>query len=135
MLCDGTNATINYTVGEDGSITDVSASPEGAEIGSGEHGVGVRFATGESVRINVRDDDGQLQVGADDRIHCDAGAPAVNTEIAEDADTGDRGDRGDRDEHRGDGRDDGSHHDDSRDGSSRGGDEDRGNQRHNGGDD
>jgi hypothetical protein len=135
MLCDGTTATIDYTVGEDGSIADVTASPEGAEIKTGEHGgVGVRFATGESVRINVRDSDRQLQVGADDRIHCDAGDPSVNTEIDDDADTGDRDDRGDHDDRsdrddRGDHRGDGSH-----DESDRSGDEDRGNQRHNGGD-
>ena len=55
MLCDGTNATINYTVAADGSITDVTATPEGAEILSGDHGVKVSFATGESVHINVRD--------------------------------------------------------------------------------
>jgi hypothetical protein len=129
MLCDGTDATINYTVGDDGAIVDVSASPEGAEIKTDEHGVSVRFATGESVRINVRDNDGQLQVGADDRIHCDAGDPSVNTEIDEDAETGDRDDRGDRGD-RGDDRDDDSH-----DESNRGGDENRGNQRHDGGDD
>ena len=39
MLCDGTDATINYTVGDDGSIVDVTASPEGAEIKTDEHGV------------------------------------------------------------------------------------------------
>ena len=129
MLCDGTNATINYTVAEDGSIADVTATPEGAEILSGDHGVKVSFATGESVHINVRDDDGQIQVGADDRIQCDAAAPSVNTPIDEDADTGADSDRGE-DDHRRDRDDDGS-----RDGKQRGDDEDRGNHRHDGGDD
>jgi len=129
MLCDGTNATINYTVAEDGSIADVTASPEGAEIVSGHRGVKVSFATGESVHIDTRHDDGQLQVGADDRIQCDAAAPSINTPLDEDADTGDDSDRGD-DDHRRDRGDDGS-----RDGSRHDDDEDRGNHRHDGGDD
>ena len=127
MLCDGTTATINYTVGEDGSIADVTATPE-AEIKSSEHGVKVRFATGESVRIKVRDNDGQLQVGADDRIRCDAADPSVNTPIDPEADTGDDG-------HRGDGKGWGRGDDGSRDGSGHGRDEGRGNHRHDRGED
>ncbi len=53
----------------------------------------VRFATGERVRIKVRDNDGELQVGASDRIRCDAADPSVNTPIDPDADTGDDGHR------------------------------------------
>jgi hypothetical protein len=89
MLCDGTDASVTYTVGDDGSITDVTASPEGADIKSGHHGTMVRFATGEWVQIKVRDKDGVLQVGVKDRIRCDAPDPTVNTPIDPDADTGD----------------------------------------------
>ena len=136
MLCDGTTATVNYTVTEDGTIVDVTASPEGAEIASGDHSAKVRFATGESVHVGVRDDDGQLRLGVDDQIHCDAADPLVNTPIDVDADTGDDSDRGDRDHRSGDRRgDDGSDDDGSRDGSKAGDDESRGNHRHDGGDD
>jgi hypothetical protein len=120
MLCDGTTATVSYTVVADGSIIDVTASPEGAEIKSGDHGTKVRFATGESVQIKVRDEDGVLQVGVKDRIHCDAAAPSVGeTPIDEDADTGGGDHRGGR-----------------RDGGGRGDDGGRGHHRHDrGGDD
>ncbi len=127
MLCDGTNATINYTVAEDGSITDVTASPEGAEISSDNRSVKVRFATGERVRIKVRDNDGELQVGASDRIRCDAADPSVNTPIDPDADTGDDDHDGDHHGRRhGDGSHDGGSHDDG---------EGRGNHRHDRGED
>ncbi len=127
MLCDGTTATVNYTVAADGSITDVTATPEGAEIKSGDHGTKVRFATGESVQIKVRDNDGVLQVGVKDHIRCDAAAPSVgDTPIDPDADTGD--DDGD---HRGGGRHGGG----SDRGDGRGDDGGRGNHRHDGGGD
>ena len=48
MLCDGTNATINYTVAEDGSITDVSATPDGAEISSDNRSVEGPFRHGRA---------------------------------------------------------------------------------------
>ena len=133
MLCDGTDATISYTVAEDGSITDVTASPEGAEISVDNHSAKVRFATGERVRIKVRDNDGQLQVGASDRIRCDAADPSVNTPVDPDADTGDDGHHGDGNgwgDGDGWGRGDGSH-----DGGSQGDGEERGNHRHDRGED
>ena len=125
MLCDGTDATIDYTVAEDGSITDVTASPDGAEISSDNRSVKVRFATGERVRIKVRDDDGEIQVGASDRIRCDAAEPSVNTPIDPDADRGD-------DDHDGHGR---RHGDGSHDGGWGGDGEGRGNHRHDRGED
>ena len=125
MLCDGTDATIDYTVAEDGSITDVTASPDGAEISSDNRSVKVRFATGERVRIKVRDNDGEIQVGASDRIRCDAAEPSVNTPIDPDADRGD-------DDHDGHGR---RHGDGSHDGGWGGDGEGRGNHRHDRGED
>ncbi|MGH9135065.1 MAG: hypothetical protein ACRDZZ_14095 [Ilumatobacteraceae bacterium] len=147
MLCDGTTATVGYTILEDGSIADVTAAPEGAEVRSEEHHAKVRFATGESVRIRAFEHDGEVKVGARERIRCDAADPMINIPIDPDADTGDGdhrrdrdgwgdhdgwwGDRGDDGGRDGDGwrdRGDGSGDDGGRDG-------DRGHHRHDYGDD
>jgi hypothetical protein len=139
MLCDGTTATVDYTVTDDGSITDVVTTPDGATVESGRRGTTVRFATGEKITIRVRDRAGELEVGVKERIRCEPPEPAVNTEVDPDADRGDhdgwgdgRRDRRDRDHHRhdlGDGGADREHRDGDRDHDRDDGDRDGGGRR------
>jgi hypothetical protein len=108
LLCDGTEATVNYTINEDGSITDVSALPDTATISGEGRKVSVRFSSDERVKIRVSVRDEGLKVNVDPRIRCeDAADPTVNTPI----DTtipSDDGDHHDGDHHRGG--DDGDNH-------------------------
>ena len=82
MLCDGTAAHIEYTVGIDGSVSAVTASPEGARIDQSNGRTKVTFATGERVMIKVRQHDDQTTVNADAAFRCHAGDPAVNTPVS-----------------------------------------------------
>ena len=97
MLCDGTTATVDYTVTEDGSVSDVAAIPEGAEVKTAQHGATVRFATGERVNIRVKSEGDEMTVGVRTKIRCEASDPSVNTPIDPQADRDERDhDRGDK---------------------------------------
>jgi len=80
VLCDGTAATINYTVNADGTISGATATPA-ATVNAGDHRLDVKFSDHERVRIRLRssDDAGQMRVSVDERIRCDAADPTVNT--------------------------------------------------------
>lgn len=112
VLCDGTAASIQYTVNADGSISGTTATPE-AQIAERGGSAWVAFSRREAVAITTTDrrhhgddtdataDPVELAVGTSERIKCDRTEPTVNTEIAPDAvqDDGNRdqwGDRGDR---------------------------------------
>lgn len=120
-LCDGTAASITYTVAADGTISDVVATPD-AEVGDKGHKTWVAFSRREVVAISTsdrgwrdRDDDAEtteLEVGTSERFRCERGDPTVNTEIDPEAtdhdhehrwDKGDGHDRGDRGDGRGNG--------------------------------
>ena len=94
-LCDGQIATVDYIVADDGTVS-VPTPPEGAEVTTREHGVRVRFATGERLEIRVRDADGTLTVGAKFKLRCEAPVPTVNTPVdtRENAHKGKHGDAG-----------------------------------------
>jgi hypothetical protein len=127
VLCDGTAATISYTVAEDGSLSAVSASPEPERMHVTDSKIQVRFTRDERVHIRVRGDDGELKISIDEKIRChDAPPPSVNTEVAPDAirPDDDDDDRRDPDRDRGDNNDDG-HRGDSDDGHRGDDDEDR----------
>jgi hypothetical protein len=82
LLCDGSTATINYTVNEDGSISDVTSTPDTADIRQKEHGAEVRFSQSERVRIRAHVSDAGITVQVDEKIRCkDAADPSVNTPI------------------------------------------------------
>lgn len=82
LLCDGTQAIVNYTINEDGTITDVSATPDTAEIRGEGRKVDVRFSHDERLRIRVSVRDEGLKVSVDPRIRCsDAPDPTVNTPV------------------------------------------------------
>lgn len=89
LLCDGTPATVNYTVNEDGSFTNVTASPDAERIRAEGHSAEVRFSNSERVRFHTRSNDDGIAVRVDEGIHCeDAADPTVNTPttIGEDQD-------------------------------------------------
>lgn len=78
VLCDGTAATITYDVAEDGTVSNVVATPD-AEVKTNDSKIDVRFSHDERVRIRVREDDGQIKISVDNRIRCrDAEDPTVN---------------------------------------------------------
>ncbi len=83
LLCDGSTAIVNYTVNEDGSITDVTASPDADRIRADGHSAEVTFSHSERVRIHTGVSDGGISVRVDPRIRCEnAPDPSVNTPIA-----------------------------------------------------
>jgi uncharacterized membrane protein YgcG len=82
LLCDGSQATVNYTINEDGTITDVTATPDTATIRGEGRNLDVRFSHNERLRIHVSVRDDGLKVSVDPRIRCaDAPDPTVNTPV------------------------------------------------------
>ena len=82
LLCDGTTATVGYTINEDGSITDVIASPDAERIRAEGNSAEVRFSQSERVRFHTRSNDDGIAVKVDVRFRCeDAPDPSVNTPI------------------------------------------------------
>jgi hypothetical protein len=82
LLCDGTEASIAYTVAEDGSVSGVTATPDGADVRTDDSKIDVRFSNDERVRIRVREDDGLIKISVDERIRCrDAADPTFNGSV------------------------------------------------------
>lgn len=100
VLCDGTTATVAYVVAADGSVSDVVATPDTAEVRSFGSKIDVRFSRHERVSIKVREHDGLIKISVNEKIRCDSEDPTTNVEtsIPEDDDDhdGDHKDRGDR---------------------------------------
>jgi hypothetical protein len=85
QLCDGTAASITYTVNADGSVSDVVATPE-AQVGDWGHKTVVAFDRKQVVSIKVDDDDAAaLEVTTKEWFNCGRNDPSVNTEVAPDA--------------------------------------------------
>ena len=108
-LCDGTAAQITYVVGEDGSISDVVATPAPLKSGIDGNQARVVFAEGQRVEIRVRSKDGNLAVQVDERFRCGqtpvvtgASTTASTTEV--DDDDEESGEHNDDDHGRGKGR-------------------------------
>ena len=115
-LCDGTAATIAYTVAADGSITVDSTTP-GAEVDVDGDEAKVRFSSDDRVRIETDDDDGALTVRVRERFRCDRVLPTVNGQQVSTSTTVDDDDDEDDDDH-GRGRDDDDDDDDDDDATS-----------------
>jgi hypothetical protein len=109
LLCDGTEASIAYTVNEDGSISDVVATPETRFVKDAGRNVFVAFSRSEWVKIHSVGNDNGIKLSIDERIRCrDADDPTVNTPVDEDDSSdwrwnrGDHGDDRDKRDDRGD---------------------------------
>jgi hypothetical protein len=79
-LCDGTAASIAYTVAADGTITVSAVTPASATTATDGDKTTVTFATGEQVRIRVKDHDGQMTIEVKERIRCDS--PNATTNVS-----------------------------------------------------
>jgi hypothetical protein len=79
MLCNGSTATINYTVNADGTLSNVTSTPAAirSDVRGGE--ADIRISNDERVRIRVRLDNGQITVNVDPRFRCNSPLPSVNT--------------------------------------------------------
>jgi hypothetical protein len=90
VLCDNSAATIAYTVAADGSVSDVVATPDTADVRTKGGKIEVRFSHNESVSIRVRENDGLIKISVDQRIHCDSDDPTTNvsTTVPADDDNG-----------------------------------------------
>lgn len=111
LLCDGTTATINYTVNADGTITGVTATPATATIENNGNKVSVRFSDSERVKIRAHMEDAGIKVSVSEKIRChDAADPTVNTPIdtTPTTDQGHDGDHHDGDRGNGGGGNDGN---------------------------
>lgn len=108
VLCDNTAATIAYTVALDGSVSDVVATPDTADVRTDGSKIDVRFSNDERVRIRVREDDGLIKISVDERIRCrDAADPTVNGSVVPTTvDDDDEGDANEGGHHGGQGRGD-----------------------------
>jgi hypothetical protein len=95
MLCDGSAASITYTVNADGSISGVTAIPATASIDTRDDRARVEFSDDEQVRLRVRASEGgtELRVAVDERIRCERTDPTVNTPVDESLDGHDGADR------------------------------------------
>jgi hypothetical protein len=95
MLCDGSAASITYTVNADGSISGVTAIPATASIDTRDDRARVEFSDDEQVRLRVRASEGgtELRVAVDERIRCERTDPTVNTPVDESLDDHDGADR------------------------------------------
>lgn len=84
LLCDGTAASIAYTVNADGTISAVTATPTADVHDESDKGVTVAFPTGERVqiRVNSSDDGATMAVSVKEKIRCNAADPAVNTPVS-----------------------------------------------------
>jgi hypothetical protein len=82
QLCDGTAASVSYTVTDSGEITDVVATPE-ADVRAGGHRAWIAFSRHEWVSIKVRGEGEEMTVGASEKIHCGRNQPTVNGEQVE----------------------------------------------------
>ncbi|MCB0982476.1 MAG: hypothetical protein H6513_17245 [Acidimicrobiaceae bacterium] len=125
LLCDGSTATIEYTVNEDGTLTLGAVSPDTADARAEGGHIGVVFSHDEAVKIMSWLGEDGITVNVWERIRCkDAADPAVNTPVDTSAQDGERDCDGRDGDHRGD--DDGDRHGDGDHGDHDGGDRDGG---------
>ena len=85
MLCDGTTASVSYSVANDGTITAGAVTPSTGTAAVDGNTLNVKFSDTESVRIRVSNKDGNLRISADPRLRCGRTTPSVNTPTTPDA--------------------------------------------------
>ncbi|HSB88033.1 MAG TPA: hypothetical protein VLD86_17095 [Ilumatobacteraceae bacterium] len=77
-LCDGTAASVAYTVATGGAVSDVSATPDTADVRTHDGKIVVRFSNHEWLLIKVREHDGMIKISVMPVLKCDTGQPTVN---------------------------------------------------------
>jgi hypothetical protein len=81
-LCDGTAASITYTVATDGSVSDVSATPDTASVHTKGSGIWAKFSDHEWVFISVREHDGMIKISSFPMLRCKTDAPTTNVDVS-----------------------------------------------------
>ena len=81
-LCDGTAASIAYTVATDGSVSDVTATPDTASVHTKGSGIWVKFSDHEWVFISVREHDGMIKISSFPLLRCKTDAPTTNVNVS-----------------------------------------------------
>jgi hypothetical protein len=84
-LCDGTTASVAYSVANDGTITAGAVTPASAQAAVDGNTLKVTFSDTESVRIRVSNMDGNHRISAEPRLRCGRTTPSVNTPTTPDA--------------------------------------------------
>jgi len=93
-LCDGTPARIDFTIGLDGTVSGVSATPEPESIRSEDHTTVVRFSKYQRVRISAELENGMIALDVVESFRCGTN-PTTNATIGErNSDDDDDDDRG-----------------------------------------
>ena len=85
MLCDGSAASVAYSVAADGTITAGAVTPASGKANVDGNTLKVTFSDTESVRIRVSSKDGNLRISADPQLRCGRTTPSVNTPTTPDA--------------------------------------------------
>ena len=101
-LCDGSPATISYTVDASGSISGATATPETADVRTGHKKIDVRFSQHERVRIHVRASNGLIRITVQDKNRCKSLDVTTNVSTAAKSGRDDDDDKHDRDHAGGD---------------------------------
>jgi hypothetical protein len=110
MLCDGTSASIAYTVAADGTISVGAVTPAGSTTAADGDKTTVTFATGEQVRIRVKDHDGQMTIEVKERIRCDSPNATTNVSTSIPADNNNDNNNNEDQQGGGDNHGHGDHH-------------------------
>lgn len=84
-LCDGSTATVAYSVANDGTITAGAVTPSSATASADGNTLKVKFSDTESVVIRVAERDGNLRISAQPKLRCDRATPTVNTPVSPNA--------------------------------------------------
>jgi hypothetical protein len=105
-LCDGSDASITYVIGEDGSISDVVATPAAVKMNNEGNKIRITFAEGQRVTIRVRLKDGNVRIQVDEKFRCGVtpvvtGAATTTTEVDDDDDDEHESKEHDDDDHDG----------------------------------
>jgi hypothetical protein len=78
-MCDGSPATITYTVAADGTTSNVTATPPTATVKTDGDKIVVKFSDHESVFISVRvQEDGKIKISSGAKLDCNSGNPITN---------------------------------------------------------
>lgn len=101
LLCDGSVATINYSVAEDGVVTFTDSAPTATDVRADEgRGIEVRFSMAERIRIRGSLSADGITVRVSENIRCNGAAdPSVNTPVSTIEDDDDEDDDAGHDGH------------------------------------